>query len=528
MDEYIKVKGARVNNLKNVSYKIPLNKLTCIMGLSGSGKTSLAFHTLYNESKRRFLNSFPTYLKFFSDRPAAVDVDEIKPVLPVFGLPQINPVVGARSNVSDIMHLTELFQNHFYHYSEELCPLHKIEFKPYYLSNYLQTIVSADGAEVYHVLIKADDFLNSLAGQVLPTRSMKSSRARKILEFDKSHELWEVARFKQKHLSSIDEKLNDVISQNLQIYLYSIRLNKVIPVHYKKNQFYCEVAGCDEQKVPSRSALNFSPYNAIGACDECGGFGEVLSYDIAKLVDQEKSICEDGVLFLNYKRFLSQKDELIKVLKKKKISLTDPIKKLPKAFWKILYEGEDKYTGFDSYFRYLERKKYKMHVRIFIRNIQKGEACTSCAGTRLSYAANQFFIDTSGDISLAWAMGQSVQSLYTVLGDPSINLKRATNESKKSLKKILEILKAAIAIGLGHLHVLRKAKSLSAGEYQRLLLIKYLSYEGTGALFIFDEPSLGLGQKELKGILASFKKLIENKNSVILIEHNINLIKAAD
>ena len=137
MADFIKIRGARVHNLKNIDLDIPLNKLTCFFGPSGSGKTSLAFHTLYSESKRRFLNSFPTYLKFFSERPAPVDVDEIYPVLPVFGLPQINPVVGARSNVSDIMHLTELLQSHFYHNSKEQCPIHHEEFVPLEIQHYL-------------------------------------------------------------------------------------------------------------------------------------------------------------------------------------------------------------------------------------------------------------------------------------------------------------------------------------------------------------------------------------------------------
>ena len=126
--EYIKIRGARVHNLKDVNVELPLNKLTVFSGPSGSGKSSLAFHTIFSESKRRFLNSFPTYLKFFSDRPAPVDVDSIKPVLPVFGLPQVNPVVGSRSTVGDIMQLTELLASHFYHFSKQLCPIHKVAF----------------------------------------------------------------------------------------------------------------------------------------------------------------------------------------------------------------------------------------------------------------------------------------------------------------------------------------------------------------------------------------------------------------
>ena len=212
---------------KNVDYKIPLNQMTCVVGPSGSGKTSLAFHTLYSESKRRFLNSFPSYLKFFSDRPAAVDVDEISPVLPVFALPQINPVVGTRSNVADIMHLTELLQSHFYHYSHEVCPVHKVPFFEYTLSDELKTKLIEDETEVYHLFIQKNDFLSHFEKQPLPSRSMKSTKAKKVTDFDKEHDLWEVARFKTNHLDKIDKKMEAFLKKNLKLFLFSHKLNKI-------------------------------------------------------------------------------------------------------------------------------------------------------------------------------------------------------------------------------------------------------------------------------------------------------------
>ena len=125
----IEIRGARVHNLKNIDIDIPLRKLVCFAGPSGSGKTSLAFHTLLTESKRRFVNSFPNSMKFFTERPAAVDVDQIFPVLPVFGLPQINPVMGSRTVVSDVMRLTDSLQNLYFSFSKELCPTHEVELE---------------------------------------------------------------------------------------------------------------------------------------------------------------------------------------------------------------------------------------------------------------------------------------------------------------------------------------------------------------------------------------------------------------
>src|SRR5690606_13796830 len=151
---FIQIRGARVHNLKNINIDIPLNKLVCLAGPSGSGKTSLAFHTLLTESKRRFVNSFPNSLKFFSDRPSAVDVDSISPVLPVFGLPQINPIVGSRSVVSDIMKLTDSFQNLFFSKSIELCPTHLLELETERVSDQIKKIIGdTTSLDVYKLLL---------------------------------------------------------------------------------------------------------------------------------------------------------------------------------------------------------------------------------------------------------------------------------------------------------------------------------------------------------------------------------------
>lgn len=528
MKDVIKIRGARVNNLQNVDVDIPLNKLTCFFGPSGSGKTSLAFHTLYSESKRRFLNSFPTYLKFFSDRPAPVDVDEIFPVLPVFGLPQINPVVGTRSNVADIMHLTELLQNHFFHYSEELCRVHFKEFVEFRFSDYIKEFMEDDESEVYHLFVGSTDFMEFFDSKPFPSRSIKSKRSKKVLDFEKEHEFWEVLRFKEKTLSKLDEKVKEYLDKQVTLFIFSEKLNKLTKLDYKSGLRRCNGASCTEVALKEKTILNFSPYNALGACSNCGGFGETLDYDRDKLVDLEKTVKDDGVLLLNYKRFGDQKEDLKKILKKKRISITKPISELPEEFWEILYKGSGTYQGFDAYFRYLERKKYKMNVRIFLRNIQKGSSCGECHGTRLQRSIGQFFVDKTHKNTLNSFMNQTLQEALSYLKAVKTKLYRESKESVKSYKKIIEILEVANAIGLGHLKLLRKAKTVSAGEYQRLLLLKYLSYDGTGALFVFDEPSLGLSDLEMKALLLSFRDLISKGNSVILIEHNEFFKKQSD
>lgn len=512
MDKYIHIKGAQVNNLKNVDLKIPINKLTCFCGPSGSGKTSIAFHTLYAESKRRFLNSFPTYLKFFSERPSPVDVDEIMPVLPVFGLPQNNPVVGARSNVADVMQLTEHFQSLFFNYGEQRCFEHKSEFQEVKLSNYIEKNFH-DKSSVYYVLVAAEDFIEFFQDSPFPSRSLKSRRSKTIQEFNKDDKLWEVARFKLSNISNLEEKLKPFLDENLKLCIFDSNQKKISDLDFKSNIYKCPEKGCSSTFLKDVSMLNLSPYNALGACGECSGFGEVLEYDEEKLWDEEKSVVDGGVTFLNYKRFLGQKNELIKEMKKKKISTTKRIKDLDTDFFDILYQGGGSYNGFNAFFNYLERKRYKMHVRIFMRNIQKSVRCGSCSGTRL------------GDISKSYHIDKTC--LYDLLNLNILDINRSiqclnlpTNQGKKLVKKLKLITQTAVDIGLGHLYISRKAKSVSAGEYQRLLLLKYLSYEGVGSLFIFDEPSLGLSLNEQKYLLKGFQNLLKQNNTVVIIDHS--------
>lgn len=202
----IKIKGARVNNLKNIDVSIPINKITSFIGPSGSGKTSIAFHTLFSESKRRFLNSFPTYLKFFSDRPAPVDVDKIEPVLPVFGLPQVNPISGTRATAADIMQLTTQLQTLYSTYSVHYCPKHLLQLEDFNFDNYLKEKLKKskiEDNEAFHIFIKRDQFIDYFRNLPFPSRSLKSLKSKDVKDFDEEHELWEVSRFKWKSLGML-------------------------------------------------------------------------------------------------------------------------------------------------------------------------------------------------------------------------------------------------------------------------------------------------------------------------------------
>lgn len=517
----IQIRGARVHNLKNINLDIPLNKLICLGGPSGSGKTSLAFHTLLSESKRRFINSFPNSMKFFADRPSAVDVDSITPVLPVFGLPQINPIVGSRSVVSDIMKITDTLQNLYFAFAQELCPLHK---ESLLLSPPSAQLGLRNDHGIAHVLVHREEYASIMGEDFIPARSY-SGETLLMREFEREDEFWEVLRFKWDQVSRVDQKFSELKLLEKLSNLYLFSEGKLEKLHFK-NHKHCPK--CSFESRPLLTVNAFSPYSALGACSHCNGYGANLVYDDHKLIDFESSINEGGLRFLNYTPFADEKIAFLKMAKKEKIPLDVAISTLPKSFFKMLEAGKDGFCGFAELKAYLESKRYRPAVRIYISQLKKEEPCTICEGTRLNESVFHYYLKTrSGYLSLKEMMKFSISECLTAVTSLDLNVENSTSYHRL-YQDLLEKFNTALDLGLGHLDLLRRVKSISAGEYQRLLLIKYLSFKGTDSLFILDEPSLGLRSPEIIKLMEGLRKILDQGNSVILIDHSEQVQELSD
>lgn len=522
--DHIRIRGARVHNLKNVDLDIPLRKLICFAGPSGSGKTSLAFHTLLSESRRRFVNSFPNSMKFFADRPAAVDVDEIFPVLPVFGLPQINPVMGSRSVVADIMRMTETLQGLYFHYAKEYCPTHNEEVRVVPFSQQLANFIAGRKGEVWHLVISAELGQAILGLDFAPPRSWSSER-KTMGTFDPADDYWEVFRFKESTLASLDQKNADTIKkiEGRPIFLWAEGQKKLLPFGYVSMR---KCPKCDYAGKQGLTASAFTPHSALGACKACSGFGANLVYDPKKMVDRELAVDENGIAFLKFGPLDWWHAQLLKVMKKRKWPTDVPIKKLPKEFFKVLDEGEGDWEGFEGVKTYLESKRYKPAVRVFMRKMQKEEICSVCQGSRLDEKVQNHRFKFGGRfLSLGEFAGMTIAELQQLLDSVTASPAGHVADLLKDLRHKGQL---ATSMGLGHLFLGRKTRSLSAGEYQRLLLLKYLSFQGTDALFILDEPSLGLGTEEQKMLLKGLREVINQGNTVIVIDHSETMLKASD
>lgn len=505
-NDFIKIRGARVHNLKGVDVDIPIGKMTCISGPSGSGKSSLAFHTLYGESKRRYLNSFPNYLKFFSERPTPAEVDEIHPVLPAFGLHQINPIVGARSMCVDILGLTPLLQNYYYRYAQKICPIHKVELVETSIEKELQKYADEFKGTKFHLFIEKHKYLDVYSRSILPSYSYSKKNR---VEFNQDDQFWEFSKFSKKSTKGALEQIKLFIEKGYSSFSI-LAENESELQNIKINSGY-QCPECDVSLTDPMKLQYFSPYNALGACGKCSGHGAILEYDDTKFYNEDVSVSDGAVTFLKSKNFVKFEAKLSQEMKLNKWSTSKPLKDLPESFFEMLKNGGKHFCGLQDMITYLEKRKYKPHVRMLIRTLQKEVLCTKCHGSRLDPKVEFYGIKINNEfISLNHLINHTIEELRNIL-DKSDN---------KDQKKIADLLTLACNLGLEHLHLLRKTKSLSAGEYQRLLMMKYLSFDGTGSLFVFDEPSLGLSLTEQKWLCEGFQELINQGNTVVVVDHS--------
>lgn len=527
---HIQIRGAKTHNLKNIDIDIPLGKLTCLAGPSGSGKTSLAFHTIFQESKRRLINSFPSDIKFFWDIPQSADVEKIEPVLPVWSLPQHNPVVGARPSMGDLMGLTEKLQQLFFFLGLNHCPKHLV---PYKKSKHWQKFASSLKAQdtIIHLFLDQTDYKSHLKTSMMPVRSFNEV-TKNIGEFKTDDKWWEIARIKSSDFQNkIETKLLEMELNHFHGDFRIISSNgKVDTILSAASERSCPV--CHEVEPQEITHFNhLSPYNGIGACKECDGHGMILKYDRDKLVkDQSLSVKEGAVSVMNYKSFLPWRNDMFKAFKKQGFDLNKPFKQLAQSKWKLLYDGDGAYPGFNDFFEYLESKRYKTHVRILIRSLKSEFLCPKCSGSRLSSGLDGYAIDSGELIYWREMIGMNLSELLDRLKNIEKNCSNHAHYKKisKVLSDLLETTVTAISLGIENLSLSKKVKHLAPGQYQRVLLTKLLSFRGSGSLFVLDEPTLGLDEREIQKVIDCLKDLRDQGNTIIVVEHAPDFLKACD
>lgn len=531
-EDFIRIDGARQNNLKNLKLDIPLERFVCITGPSGSGKSSLAFDTLYAEGHRRYVESLSTYARQFFERVPKPDVDSIENICPSIAIEQRNPVKNSRSTLGTSTEIYDYLRLLFDKLGKAYCPNG-------------HGVVESDSPhsaaeEVLASLGKTED--RAYLGFVLPEateaghlvergflRRLKNSKSREVvdLEDERSKKLKKGSFIIVDRLvvtasdrERLVESLETAFQQGEgQAFLYLLSSEKFWKFSAKHS---CSRCGAE---VPDLSPLLFSFNSPIGACDHCKGFGNVLEYDPELIIPNKKLSIDRGAVEPLTKKIMTKGRRLLKDFCKKNDIPTDlPYQDLPAKQRKDLWGGSGKFPGIYGAFKKMEQKKYKLHVRVFLRRYQSSFECEVCHGARLKPESLLIRFHKKNIYELCqMSLGELEKWFKKIrLGETE---KEIADEVLKQIQGRLHFLNR---MGLEYLNLGRLTKTLSGGEAQRINLANQLGAELSGTLYVLDEPSIGLHASDRDRLLDSLDELVERGNSVIVVEHDMDTISRAE
>ncbi len=528
------IEGARQNNLKNVSLQIPHNQVTAITGVSGSGKSSLAFDTIFAEGQWRYVESLSTYARMFLDKVARPDVDRLINVRPAIAIEQKNQVRTARSTVGTTTEIADLLRLLFAKIGKPTCPDCKQEgrsFQPDSVADDLLTRWPDARAMILFLIAAPKPKEEAAFVQSLLTRGF--TRVKTQDDVIDLHEAGQATLHKSQSLHIILDRL--VIREDNRTRLVEGvetafregegRCSIDIIDHGRQSystQFLCQ--GCGRTFEPLRPIL-FSFNHPLGACPECKGFGNVLRYDPELVIpDQTKSLAQGAIEPWSKPSSAWWQKQMLTAMKKHGVDVETPFKSLPADHQQLLWEGAKSFDGINDFFEYLEGKRYKLHVRVFLSRYRTPFDCPSCHGSRLKPDAR--FVKLAGS-DIHETTERTVESLAAWVN--SLPLRRSEQEIASD---ILRQLKAKLGflqrVGLGYLTLNRQTKTLSGGEAQRVALANQLGSRLVGTLYVLDEPTIGLHARDTDLLAGILRDLAATGNTVVVVEHDRRMIESAD
>ncbi len=558
MNEYIDVSGARVHNLKNIDVQIPKNKLVVITGISGSGKSSLAFDTIYAEGQRRYMETFGAYARQFVGDMERPDVDKITGLSPVISIEQKttnkNPrsTVGTITEVYDFLRLLFARASEAYSYNtgkkmvkwseEEIVENIFTRFDGQKISLLAPLVRGRKGhyRELFEDIRKKGFVKVRVDGEIVDlTPKMQVDRY-------KIHDI-EVVVDRLKVSDDFRVRISQSVQQTLRLGkdLMFIDTEKNSVVSYSK-QLMCEDTGLSYEE-PSPNAFSFnSPY---GACPTCKGLGNVYTIDMESVIpDGKLTVKEGGIAPLGEERDASVYQQVSAFAKKYKIKLDTPVEKLSKEHLELLLFGDkninpaleidvsdetvpQEYTGsYEGIIPMLKRWFTSTHstegLREWVTQFTTLKTCGSCNGARLRKESLWFKID---DRNIAELSEQNLDNLAAWFDGLELRLSNKQSAiAKDVLKEIRERLQFLLDVGLTYLTLNRSSRTLSGGESQRIRLATQIGSQLQGITYILDEPSIGLHQRDNHRLIEALKNLRDVGNSVLVVEHDKDIMLAAD
>jgi excinuclease ABC subunit A len=555
--EAIRVRGARVHNLKDLDFEIPHNAITVVTGVSGSGKSSLAFDTIYAEGQRRYIESLSAYARQFLERIEKPDVDEISGIAPAIAIKQKNATRNPRSTVATATEIYDYLRLLYARVGRTICVKCSEEVRRDTMDEIASRVLALPAGRRFYVL-----YTLSLAA---PGRKGSAKKAAKpsgeaiqqtLADLQKRgfNRLYQAGRVYE--FSSPETLLDLDFSKPVSVLVDRLaispearsRLMDSIEICYREGQgeaileflpenpgedtermlfnerFECKNCGIVYQEPEPRLFSFNSPY---GACPRCQGFGNTIDFDLDLVIpDRGKSLNDGAIEPWTKPRYRSLQQEMKRYARMNGIPLDVPFRQLSAHERALILQGYPNagYPGVKGFFDWLERKKYKLHVRVFLSRYRGYATCPDCGGTRLREEARAVRIDGKPITEVCQMTVAEGRAFFD-----GLRLNEAqTRIAEKILEEIRQRLRFLDEVGLDYLTLDRLTSTLAGGEAQRIQLATSLGSHLVGALYVLDEPSIGLHPRDTHRLIDILKSLRDLGNTILVVEHDPDTIAAAD
>ena len=536
MENAVILRGVRTHNLKGFDCSIPHHRLTAVTGVSGSGKSSLAFDTLYSEGRRRYTESLSTYARQFLQRMARPPIDAIHNVQPAVALEQKNEVSNARSTVGTVTEIDDHLHLLFTHASTTYCPNCEVPVYRDDPARVAETLGNLDEGTRLIVVAEVDAPVEEHRGTLLEqlvgdgyrrlyidgeTVDVKDRGIEELLDQSSFPVLIDrlvVRDGDQMRVAEAVEAAMALGGGKIQIYEHDTEAPPMI----FDQAFRCNE--CGEDLVEPQPAL-FSFNSSIGACPTCSGFGKTMGVDYKKVIPNPRlSIDEGAIACFKKGKYRQQQRKLVKKCRASDIPTDVPFRELSEEHRDFIQYGGDGYSGIAGFFKGLKRKQYKTYVRIFLARYRGYERCPDCRGSRLAKEARRVRFDDRM-ISDFWAM--RIEEARDYFENLDID-DRIEARVVPLLEEIRHRLHYLDEIGLGYLELGRQSRTLSGGEMQRIHLTSSVGRALTDTLYVLDEPTAGLHARDSRKLLRVLCGLRDLGNTVVVVEHDPEIILGAD
>ncbi len=560
--EAIQVRGARVNNLKNISFSIPINQLTVVTGVSGSGKSSLAFDTIYAEGQRRYVESLSAYARQFLERMDKPDVDEVRGIAPAIAIRQKNSTRNPRSTVGTQTEIHDYLRLLYARVGTTFCRVCGREVQKDSPESVADEVLAnlSDGTRFYVLFPAAAGLIQTEVATVPATSSKRkvssANRATprrpitahllslmqrgftRLFHRGQTIELLNPDDFTLDNFDDVFVLVDRLVARSdvrqrlvdsLEICFQEGHGSAVIETADAEprrlnfsDRFACKYDGTVYAEPEPRL---FSFNNPFGACPTCQGFGNTIGLDLNLVIPNPGLSLKEGAIEPWTKpQHEWAMDELKQFCKSQKLPMNVPFVQLGKADQRAITEGKGEWAGIRGFFDWLETKKYKLHVRVFLSKYRGYARCLDCGGARLRQEAR--------DVRVAERTLPEVCSLSIKDAAVFFDALELSSEQSAIAERILfEVrrrLRFMVDVGLDYLTLDRLASTLSGGEAQRIQLATNLGSSLVGALYVLDEPSIGLHPRDNDRLIRLLHNLRDIGNTVLVVEHDAEMMHAAD